>query len=253
MKKIIIIDDETHCINVLTSLIKKVNTDYEIIGTFSNPETGLEFIKNNPPDLLFLDIEMPNLNGFALLDKILPIDFDIIFTTAYDQYAIRAFEYSAINYLLKPITEKSIVKALSGWEKRRKKTTIEQWQLLHNNINSPVINASRIALPTAVGYHIVDIKNIVRCESDNNYTYFFFVNENNLLICKTLKEIEKMLSDYGFLRVHQSHLINPQFVKAILKQDGGTVLMNDKKEIPVSRQKRNEINNILESMLRFGQ
>ena len=120
MKKIIIIDDETHCINVLTSLIKKVHTDYEIIGTFSNPETGLEFIKTNPPDLLFLDIEMPNLNGFALLDKILPIDFDIIFTTAYDQYAIRAFEYSAINYLLKPITEKSIVKALSGWEKRRR-------------------------------------------------------------------------------------------------------------------------------------
>lgn len=253
MKKIIIIDDEAHCINVLTSLIKKVHTDYEIIGTFCNPLIGLEFIKNNPPDLLFLDIEMPNLNGFTLLDKILPIDFDIIFTTAYDQYAIRAFEYSAINYLLKPITEKSIVKALYNWEKRRKKTTIEQWQLLNNNISSSVNNASKIALPTGVGYHIVDIKNIVRCQSDNNYTYFFLANENKLLICKTLKEIEKMLSDYGFLRVHQSHLINPQFVKAILNQDGGTVLMNDNKEIQVSRQKRNEIKNILGSMLRFGQ
>src|SRR5690606_4697854 len=198
MKKIIIIDDEAHCINVLTNLIKKVHPDYEIIRTFCNPVTGLEFIKTNQPDLLFLDIEMPNLNGFTLLDKILPIDFDIIFTTAYDQYAIRAFEYSAINYLLKPITEKSIVNALFNWEKRRKKTSIKQGPLLHKNIRSSVINASRIALPTAVGYHIVDIKNIVRCESDNNYTCFFLVNENNLLICKTLKEIEKMLSDYGF-------------------------------------------------------
>lgn len=251
MSKIIIIDDEVHCVDVLLNLVKKARPDYEVIGTFCNPVKGLEFIKDNQPDLLFLDIEMPNLNGFALLDKMLPIDFDIIFTTAYDQYAIRAFEYSAINYLLKPITEKSIVQALSNWEKRRKITSMEQWRLLQNNISSSVNDVSKIALPTGIGYHIVEIKNIVRCESDNNYSYFFLDDESKLLICKTLKEIEEMLRDYGFLRVHQSHLINPQFVKAILKQDGGTVLMNDGKEIPVSRQKRSEISGILESMLRF--
>lgn len=251
MAKIIIIDDEKHCVNVLDKLIKKVHPDYEIAGAFSNPVEGLEYIRNHPPDLLFLDIEMPVLNGFALLDRILPIDFDIIFTTAYDRYAIRAFQYSAINYLLKPITEKSIVQALSGWEKRRKKTVPEQWELLQNNLRNEAEAVSRIALPTGAGYHIVEIKDIVRCESDNNYTSFFLDDENKLLICRTLKEIEEMLGDYGFLRVHQSHLINPQFVKGILKQDGGTVMMKDGKEIPVSRQKRNEINLILASMLRF--
>src|SRR5690606_1519230 len=251
MAKIIIIDDEKHCVNVLDKLIKKVHPDYEIAGAFSNPVEGLEYIRNHPPDLLFLDIEMPVLNGFALLDRILPIDFDIIFTTAYDRYAIRAFQYSAINYLLKPITEKSIVQALSRWEKRRKKTVPEQWELLQNNLRNEAEAVSRIALPTGAGYHIVEIKDIVRCESDNNYTSFFLDDENKLLICRTLKEIEEMLGDYGFLRVHQSHLINPKFVKGILKQDGGTVMMKDGKEIPVSRQKRKEMNGILESMLRF--
>jgi two-component system LytT family response regulator len=188
---------------------------------------------------------------FALLDKILPIDFDIIFTTAYDQYAIRAFQYSAINYLLKPITEKNIVQALSNWEKRRKKTSMEQWQMLQNNLSETEKDISKIALPTGVGYHIVEIKDIVRCESDNTYTNFFFEDDNKLLICRTLKEIEEMLGEYGFLRVHQSHLINPNFVKGILKQDGGSVVMKDDKEIPVSRQKRREMNGILESMLRF--
>lgn len=251
MAKIMIIDDETHCLNVLNKLIKKVHPDYEITGSFNNPAEGLECIRNHPPDLLFLDIEMPVLNGFALLDKILPIDFDIIFTTAYDQYAIRAFQYSAINYLLKPITEKNIVQALSNWEKRRKKTSMEQWQMLQNNLSETEKDKSKIALPTGVGYHIVEIKDIVRCESDNTYTNFFFEDDNKLLICRTLKEIEEMLGEYGFLRVHQSHLINPNFVKGILKQDGGSVVMKDDKEIPVSRQKRREMNGILESMLRF--
>ncbi|MBR9853892.1 MAG: response regulator transcription factor [Algicola sp.] len=251
MANIIIIDDEMHCVNVLKNLITKVHPDYKIAGTFCNSIQGLEYLQAHTPDLLFLDIEMPNLNGFALLDKILPIDFDIIFTTAYDQYAIRAFQYSAINYLLKPITEKSIVQALSNWEKRRKKTYPEQWELLRHNLKGTVKDLSKIALPTGAGYHIVEIRDIVRCESDNNYTNFLFDDGNKLLICRTLKEIEEMLQDYGFLRVHQSHLINPQFVKGILKKDGGTVLMKDDREIPVSRQKRNEINGILESMLRF--
>lgn len=251
MTKILIIDDEMHCVNVLRNLITKVHPDYEITGTFCNSVQGLEYLQKHSTDLLFLDIEMPIMNGFALLDKILPVDFDIIFTTAYDQYAIKAFQYSAINYLLKPITEKNIVQALANWEKRRNKTYPEQWDLLRHQLSGAEIGVSRIALPTGAGYHIAEIKNIVRCESDNNYTNFFFEDGNKLIICRTLKEIEEMLQDYGFLRVYQSHLINPKFVKGILKKDGGTVLMKDGKEIPVSRQKRNEINGILDSMLRF--
>ena len=143
------------------------------------------------------------------------------------------------------------MQSLSNWEKRRKKTNPEQWDLLRHNLKGTVKDLPRIALPTSAGYHIVEIKDIVRCESDNNYTSFFFDEGNKLLICRTLKEIEEMLQEYGFLRVHQSHLINPQFVKGILKRDGGTVMMKDDREIPVSRQKKNEINGILESMLRF--
>ncbi|MCM4169391.1 Transcriptional regulatory protein BtsR [Arenibacter antarcticus] len=251
MANIIIIDDEDHCTNVLENLINKVHPDYKVIGIFTNPLDGLDFIKDNPPDLLFLDIEMPNLNGFALLDNLLPIDFDVIFTTAYDQYAIKAFQYSAMNYLLKPITEKNIVKALSDWEKQRKKTTLEQWQLLQNNLKNSNKNCSQIALPTGVGYKISDIQNIVRCQSDSNYTYVFCNDGNKILISRTLKEIAELLQDHGFVRIHQSHLINPQFVKGILKQDGGSLIMHDDVEIPVSRQKGKQISEILKTMIRF--
>lgn len=251
MAKIIIIDDEVHCTNVLENLIEKTHSDYTISGIFTNPLQGLEFIKKNPPDLLFLDIEMPNINGFTLLDNLLPIDFDVIFTTAYDQYAIKAFRYSAINYLLKPITEKNIVKALSNWEKRRNRTSDKQWQLLQDHLEDSKKECSQIALPTGVGYQIVEIENIVRCQSDSNYTNVFCKNENKILISRTLKDIEELLKDHGFLRVHQSHLINPQFVKGILKNDGGSLIMHDDNEIPVSRQKSKQINEILETMLRF--
>ncbi|EMY79900.1 response regulator transcription factor [Psychroflexus gondwanensis] len=251
MTNIIIIDDEIHCANVLENLIRKVHSDYIILGIFTNPKHGLEYIQNNPPDLLFLDIEMPHLNGFALLDKLLPVDFDIIFTTAYDQYAIKAFQYSAINYLLKPISEKNIVRALSSWEKRRKKTSQEQWELFQKNLKNTTKDRLKLALPTGVGYHIVEIATIVRCQSDNNYTNVFFENSNKILISRTLKEIDEILAEHGFLRVHQSHLVNPNYVKSILKQDGGSLIMRNDDEVPVSRQKRKQINDILESMLRF--
>lgn len=251
MTKIIIIDDELHCTKVLENLIGKIHSDYKITGIFTNPLDGLEFIRKNPPDLLFLDIEMPNLNGFALLDRLLPIEFDIIFTTAYDQYAIKAFQYSAINYLLKPITERNMVRAISDWEKRRNKTTPEQWRLLQNHYHESIQSHSQIALPTGVGYQIVDIKNIVRCQSDSNYTNIFCKDHNKILISRTLKEIEELLGAHGFIRVHQSHLINPQYVKGILKHDGGSLIMQDDSEIPVSRQKSKQINDILQTMLRF--
>ncbi|HBC05704.1 LytTR family DNA-binding domain-containing protein [Aequorivita todarodis] len=251
MTKVIIIDDEAHCTEVLANLIKKVHSDYEILGIFTNPIEGLLYIQNNPPDLLFLDIEMPNLNGFALLDKLLPIDFDIIFTTAYDRYAIRAFNYSAINYLLKPISERNIVAALANWEKRRKKISTEQWRLLQSSFEKSNKECTKIALPTGIGFNIVEIKNIMRCQSDNNYTNFFLQDGTKILISRTLKEIDDILSEHKFIRVHQSHLINPKFVKGILKQDGGSLIMSDNIEIPVSRQKRIQINEILETMLRF--
>lgn len=251
MTEIIIIDDEQHCSDILSILIEKVHPDYHIKGIFSNPKEALAFIQENEFDLLFLDIEMPIMNGFKLLDKILPVNFDIIFTTAYDQYAIRAFQYSAINYLLKPITEKAIVNALVSWEQRRLKTSDEQWKILQNLISVTDEVQDRIALPTGTGYDIIEIKDIVRCQSDNSYTYFFFADGNRTLICRALKDVEMILSDQHFFRVHQSHLINPKFVKNISNQDGGTLIMADNTEVPVSRRKRHYINAVLDKMLRF--
>lgn len=249
--EIVILDDEQHCSDMLSTLIRKVHPDYAIKRVFHHPEQALSFIRENEFDLLFLDIEMPGMNGFALLDKILPVNFDIIFTTAYDQYAVRAFQYSAINYLLKPISEKAIVQALSSWEQRRKKTNAEQWQMLQQLISSTGEAQRKIALPTGTGYDIIEIDTIVRCQSENNYTYFFLADGSRSLICRTLKEVEVMLSERTFFRVHQSHLINPKYVKNISKQDGGTLVMADATEVPVSRQKRNAVNAILDTMLRF--
>jgi two-component system LytT family response regulator len=251
MIKIIIIDDEAHCINVLKNLIEKIQVNYKITHVFTDALQGLEFIKKNPPDLLFLDIEMPILNGFTLLDMLRPIDFDVIFTTAYDQYAVKAFRYSAINYLLKPIAEKDIVIALSFWEKRRKKTTENQWDVLHEYLGDGKQEHPRIAFPIGGGYQIVPINNIVRCQSDNNYTNIFCKDESKILISRTLKDVEELLKDHCFIRVHQSHLINPKFVKGILKQNGGSLIMVDNTEIPVSRQKAKQINRILEMMLQL--
>ncbi len=249
MTTIIIIDDEAHCTNVLKQLIEKIDANYTVTGVFTNPHEGLTFIKEHPPDLLFLDIEMPTLNGFTLLDTLRPIGFDVIFTTAYDQYAVKAFRYSAINYLLKPITEKDVIKALSYWEKRRKKTSEKQWELLQEYLGEGRQEQPKVALPIGGGYQIVAIDNIVRCQSDNNYTYIFCKDENKILISRTLKEIEELLKDHGFIRVHQSHLINPNFVKGILKQDGASLIMADDTDVPVSRQKAKQINGILEKML----
>lgn len=251
MTEIIIIDDEQHCSDILSILIKKVHPDYHIKGIFNCPNDALSFIQENEFDLLFLDIEMPTMNGFKLLDKILPANFDIIFTTAYDQYAIKAFQYSAINYLLKPITEKAIVGALTSWEQRRRMTNDEQWEILQNLISGTDEVQDKIALPTGTGYDIIEIKDIVRCQSENSYTYFFFADGNRTLICRTLKEVEMMLSDQPFFRVHQSHLINSKFVKNISNQDGGTLIMADDMEVPVSRRKRSYIKDILATMLRF--
>lgn len=248
---IVIVDDERHCSEMLSTLIAKVHPDYQVTAVFDDPKAALAFIQEHAFDLLFLDIEMPGMNGFALLDKILPVNFDIIFTTAYDQYAVRAFQYSAINYLLKPISEKAIVQALSSWEQRRKKTNAEQWQMLQQLISGTGEVQRKIALPTGTGYDIIEIEKIVRCQSENNYTYFFFADGSRSLICRTLKEVEGMLSEQTFFRVHQSHLINPKYVKNISKQDGGTLVMADGTEVPVSRQKRSAVNSILDTMLRF--
>ncbi|HLS30444.1 MAG TPA: LytTR family DNA-binding domain-containing protein [Flavobacteriaceae bacterium] len=251
MIKIVILDDEKHCTEILETLIGKMQRNYEILGVFNDPIKALSFINEYEIDLLFLDIQMPKMNGFKLLDRISPIEFDVIFTTAYDQYAIRAFEYSAFHYLLKPITEKSLVQCLLSWEQRKRKVNAEQWGLLRKAVDQETTSPSKIALPTGTGFEIMKVDEIVRCQSENNYTSFVFEDGTRTLVCRTLKDVERILPEEYFLRIHQSHLINAKFVKSINRQSGGTIFMVDGGEIPISRQKKNYIDKLLASMLKF--
>lgn len=253
MSRIIILDDEKHGTDILVSLIKQLRPEYTIVGVFNDPLIALDFIKENKSaiDLLFTDIQMPKMNGFSVLDNAFPFPFDVVFTTAFDHYAIKAFQYSAINYLLKPINGKELEVVLLNREQRKNRTSAERWNLMKEMIKEGEKEVVKIALPTRNGYEIIDIQSIVRCESENNYTYFYCSSGAKTMISKSLKEVEELLSPYSFLRVHQSHLINAKFVKQINKNDGGSILMEDNATVPVSRQKKGVIEEILNKNIRF--
>ncbi|MBC8152726.1 MAG: response regulator transcription factor, partial [Bacteroidetes bacterium] len=217
---------------------RKLNMDVQVLATFNQPEAALAFIRQTPFDALFLDIEMPRLNGFDLLERVGPLPFDVIFTTAYDQYAIRAFRVSAINYLLKPIQEIELRESVSLWQQRKiRQLEVPRLALFRDNYQTTVA-PDRIALPTHEGHEIIEIADIVRCTADASYTHIHLQNGNSLLICRTLKETELALEKNGFVRVHHSHLINPAWLHKIVKQEGGYLLMADGAQVPVTKQKR---------------
>lgn len=238
MIRAILIDDEKPATELLELKLKRLNIGVQVVAKFNQPEAAVEFIRMTPFDVLFLDIEMPRLNGFDLLAQFADFHFDVIFTTAYDQYAIRAFRVSALSYLLKPIEEHDLREALGRWQQKRiKQLQAPQIQLFHEH-SSPKQVPQKIALPTNEGHEIIEIANIVRCMADASYTHFYMTDGQKVMICRTLKEVEQALDPNGFVRVHQSHLINPQFLKKIVKQEGGYLLMSDGAQVPVTKQKR---------------
>ncbi|MEO5910322.1 MAG: LytTR family DNA-binding domain-containing protein [Pelobium sp.] len=249
MIKVVFVDDEVHCTESLQILLKKLNRPVEIIGKFNNPLEALPFIKSNSFDILFLDIEMPGMSGFELLHQINDFKFDVVFTTAYDQYAIKAFRFSALNYLLKPIDENELEECLNLWEKKSNKAlSNSQFSFFLEALQNPQKNKSKIALPTTDGFEFIEIDEIIRCQSDSNYTNFYLKNGDKFLICRTLKEVESILQHNGFIRIHQSHLINPQYLKKYLRNDGGNVVMQDGVSISVSKNNKSKIVEIFEQI-----
>ena len=249
MIKAIIIDDEKKSREVLTGLLNMFCKQVEIIAEADSVKTGLEVLSKHKPDVIFLDIQMPDGSGFKLLEKIEKPDFDIIFTTAYDQYAIKAIRHSALDYLLKPVIPDELQNAVNKIELKKQKETIEKnLEVLLNNIKTPSKKSSKIILSTAEKIHIIEIDNIIRCESDNYYTRFFFTNSKPILISKTLKENEELLSENNFLRIHKSHLVNMKYIKSFIRNDGGYIVMSDGSEIPVSRRKREKVLEILRNI-----
>ena len=203
-----------------------------MVGQAASVKEAVEVIRDVNPELVFLDIEMPVHNGFALFDFIEDSTFDVIFTTAFDQYAVKAFEYSAVDYLLKPIKIKKLLSAVGKvQEKAERRTRRERLETLRDNIGK---DFKKVVLPTQEGYQFLEVEDIVRCEADSNYTAFFLVNGDRVFVSKTLKHVEELLGDHDFFRIHQSHLINLRHLKKYIKGKSGQVEMADDSVLDVS-------------------
>ncbi|TSJ44327.1 response regulator transcription factor [Mucilaginibacter corticis] len=244
----IIIDDEPNNIENLQTIIATYCPGIDIVATANNAAQGIVVIKANQPDLVFLDIQMPGASGFDVLKAFATVNFEVIFITAYDQYGIQAIKFSALDYLLKPIDiaefKIAIEKARVKINSKKQNHNIEN---LLEYIRSGQRDSPKIALPTLSEIRYIKVNTIVRCEAENNYTTFFLDGGEQILVCKTLKEYDELLQPHQFIRTHQSHLVNLQFVKSYLKEDGGTLLLTDQTKIPISRQNKDRVRNILVS------
>jgi len=247
--KTIIVEDESRGRNALKAMLSQMKS-VQLVAEAANVDEAIEQIKKLSPDLVLLDIEMPFKNGFDLLAALPNRTFDVIFTTAYDSYAIKAIKFSAIDYLLKPIDPEELSNAIEKTAEKRE-IALHQPQLQINNLleNLRTINKQnfKLSLPTSEGAIFIPIDEIVRCESDTNYTRFFILSETRpILVSKTLKDYDDLLTDYGFCRVHHSHLINLKFIKKYIKGEGGVVVMIDGAEVEVSRRKKEVFQKSLE-------
>jgi len=241
--KAIIIDDELSGREVLKKLIEKSCPAVQVINAVNSIEKGLASIREDEPDLVFLDIQMPNGSGFDLLNQLEKISFQIIFVTAHDNYAIRAFKYAAVDYLLKPIKVAELIDAVNKASERiGSNHKNEHVNFLLNKINpaKKTFLNNKILLPTMGGYHIIDIPEIAYCKSDSNYTHFHFTDGSNILVSKTLKEFEPILLENHFFRIHRSAIINLNCIAKYNKGKGGEVVMKDGAILEVSREKKEE-------------
>ncbi|HCS19310.1 MAG TPA: DNA-binding response regulator [Bacteroidetes bacterium] len=239
--KIAIVEDEKNSREGLKNLIMEFCPNTEVIGMASNIDEGLSLIRDKKPDLVLLDIEMQSATGFDLLEKVPEIHFDVIFTTAYEQYAIKAIKFSAMDYLLKPIDVKELIQAIERVQnKRMAGSASQQVRTLLENLRQEPNKINKITLSTSDGMVFLPVNEIIRCEAQGAYTQFNLKNGKKILVSKNLKEYELLLHDYKFLRVHNSHLINLTEVSRYVKADGGYAVMNDGTNIPISNTRKDE-------------
>lgn len=248
MIRAVIIDDEKDSIDTLKWKLENYCPEVSVISSFEKPADGVSYLKKNPVDLLFLDIEMPMLTGFDVLEELgRDISFDIIFITAYDNFGIQAVKFSALDYLLKPVQNKELKEAIDKHlKKSQQKIPSEQIDLLLNNVQAERKGKrGRIALASKESIEFVDPNDIVVCEANSNYTNVYLIEGRKRVISKTLKEFEEMLMQFDFFRPHNSHLINLARVKEFIRGDGGYLVMENKMKIPVSKNKKEELMGLL--------
>ena len=236
----VIIDDENNCIEMMEWLLRTYAPNMKIEATCTSAEAGIEAINKHRPDVVFLDIEMPRMNGFDMLEQFDKLFFDVVFTTAYDQFAIKAFKYSALNYLLKPVDPDDLMDTIRRLEERKTVPSRDQIQLLVDSVRNIKPTTSRIALTTNDGMIFVSTQDIVFCEAESNYTSIMLANGKKIMVSKVLKEIDEALAGPDFFRVHNSYLINLNHIKKFVRGDGGYVVMDNETVISISRSRRQE-------------
>jgi len=243
----ILVDDELSSLQNLQSKLVEFCPDVEVVATAQKPEDAILFIRQHKPDVIFLDIEMPRMNGFRMLDELGELDFEIIFTTAYNHYAVDAIRISAFDYLMKPVAIKELQNALERLAKYRQTHTRDKLDVLRQSLSPNKSQEEKIAIPTNEGLEFIPIKNILHIESSSNYSRIFLTDGKNILVTKLLKDFEDILEPYNFFRVHNSHLINLAYIKKYIRGEGGQVEMQNGDVIDVARRKKEEFIRLITS------
>ncbi len=238
--KSIIVDDEKNGRENLAGILNRYCPEIKILGQADSAESGISIIRKYDPDLVFLDIEMPKANGFQLLEYFKDFNFEVIFVTAFDNYAIKAIRFSATDYILKPVNINELKTAVESVAERiRQKQENQRMKELVYNISQP--QNPRIGLPTGERIEFVEVSKIIRCQGEGNYTHIYFEGNKSLLVAKTLVEFEDLLQEYSFLRVHKTHLVNMKHVAAYLKTDGGVLQLTNGDTISISRRRKETV------------
>lgn len=243
--KAILIDDELNSLQNLQNKLEKYCPAVKILAALQKPEEAIPHIRQQKPDVLFLDIEMPKMNGFRLVEELGDFEGEIIFITAYNHFAIDAMRISAFDYLVKPVSIADLQNAISRLQQQRGRHTKERLNVLKQSIEENKSQENKIAVPTSEGLEFIVIKNIIRIESSTNYSRLYLTNKQSLLVTKLLKDFEELLTPYRFFRVHNSHLINLNYISKYIRGEGGQVVMENGDVVDVSRRKKEEFLGLL--------
>jgi len=243
----VIVDDEKQSRNALRSELENFRDKLKIVAEADSAATAIETINDYRPDIVFMDIHLGDGMGFSVLEKISWQKCKVVFITAYDEYAIKAFKFNAIDYLLKPVSSEDVNNVMQ----KLKELEPVQEQLLNRNFmfNYKSEGPKRIAISNSDGIHLVEIDNIIRCEADGNYTLIYTLEGETILTSKTLKDHENILTEFNFERVHNSHLVNIRHIKKYLNKESGFLQMTDGSQIPISQRKKSYVLSILEKIV----
>ena len=245
----VIIDDEEDGRDAIEIALKKYCPEVNILGTYATPEDGLKGIRQLKPSLVFLDVQMPNMSGFDVLHQLSPINFEVIFVSAYDRYAIKAIKFSALDYLLKPVDIDDLLQAINKVKDRlHNRSNFFQYQSVLDNVQSKGGRIEKLAVPSVNGIDFFDTADIIYCKADGSYTTVILKNKQSCMVSKNLKDFENLLTESGFCRVHHSFLINLRHVQKYIKGEGGYVLLTDGHHVDISRRKKEEFIALLDTL-----